>query len=73
MERVTKNTTQPEDSNDLDRLHPSLRDSFVSLPGGSNMLTSEQLDAVFGGDRCALRDMAKLLFQTLETEQNTDR
>jgi hypothetical protein len=37
------------------------------------MLTPAQLDAVFGGDRRALRDMAKLIFQTLETTQNTDR
>jgi len=62
-----------EQPNDLNRLHPSLRETFVSLPGGDSMLTPEQLDAVFGGDRRALRDMAKLLFQTLEIEQNTDR
>jgi hypothetical protein len=73
VERAKQNTAQPEQPNDLDRLHPSLRATFVSLPGGDSMLTPEQLDAIFGGDRRALRDMAKLLFQTLETEQNTDK
>jgi hypothetical protein len=48
----------------LGRLHPSLRATFVSLPGGHSILTPEQLDAIFGGDRRALRDMAKLVFQT---------
>lgn len=43
-------------------LHPSLREKFVSLPGGSEVLTPEQLDAVFGGDRGALRDLARLIF-----------
>lgn len=52
------------------RLHPSLRATFVSLPGGDSMLTPEQLDAVFGGDLRALRDMAKLVFQTPPTEPN---
>ncbi|MCK6581305.1 MAG: hypothetical protein L6Q98_24710 [Anaerolineae bacterium] len=70
MERAKQNTAQSEESNDLDRLHPSLRTTFVSLPGGDSMLTPEQLDAIFGGDRRALRDMAKLIFQTPETEQN---
>lgn len=70
MERAKQNTAQPEQSNDLGRLHPSLRATFVSLPGGDSMLTPEQLDAIFGGDRRALRDMAKLIFQTPETEQN---
>jgi hypothetical protein len=70
VERAKQNTAQPEQSNDLDRLHPSLRATFISLPGGDSMLTSEQLDAIFGGDRRALRDMAKLVFQTPETEQN---
>lgn len=72
MERARQSTAQPAQSNDPERLHPSLRDSYVSLPGGDSMLTPEQLDVVFGGDRRALRDIAKLLFQTLETEQNTD-
>ena len=73
MEHQTQDHTQSENECNLERLHPSLRDTFVSLPGGHNMLTPEQLDAVFGGDRRALRDMAKLLFQSLETEQNIDR
>jgi hypothetical protein len=34
------------------------------------MLTLEQLDAVFGGDRRALRDMVKLIFQMPETDHN---
>ena len=50
----------------LDWLHPSLRETFVSLPGGEELLTPEQLDALFGGDHRALRDMASLLFQNLE-------
>jgi len=58
-----------DQENGLDRLHPSLRDSFVSLPGGSSMLTPEQLDAIFGGDRRALRDIAKLIFQPDDFEQ----
>ncbi|MBK8022303.1 MAG: hypothetical protein IPK19_12955 [Chloroflexi bacterium] len=56
-----------------DRLHPELQSSFVSLPGGGTQLTSEQLDAVFGGDRRALRDIAKLIYQTAKTDQNTVR
>ena len=52
------------------QLHPSLRATFVSLPGRDSMLTPEQLDAVFGGDRRALRDMVKLVFQTPPTEPN---
>ncbi|MDX2138168.1 MAG: hypothetical protein SF123_08730 [Chloroflexota bacterium] len=54
-----------------ERLHPSLRDSFVSLPGNGTILTPEQLDAIFGGDRRALRDIAKLVFQMPETDHNT--
>lgn len=73
MDRVIQPTAQSAQSNELDHLHPSLKDSFVSLPGGSTMLTPAQLDAVFGGDRRALRDIAKLIFQTLETAQNTDK
>ena len=70
MEHQTQNHTQSENESNLERLHPSLRDTFVSLPGGDSMLTLEQLDAVFVGDRRALRDIAKLIFQTEETEQN---
>ena len=51
---------------DLEQIHPSLRETFVSLPGGEELLTPEQLDAIFGGDHRALRDMASLLFQNLE-------
>lgn len=54
----------------LDRLHPSLHATFVSLPGGSNLLTPEQLDAVFGGDRRALRDIANLIFKIDENDHN---
>jgi hypothetical protein len=42
-------------------LQPSLREKFVNLPGGSEVLTPEQLDAVFGGDRGTLRDLARLI------------
>jgi hypothetical protein len=59
-----------EDDPLLGRLHPSLRETYLSLPGGDSMLTPEQLDAIFGGDRRALRDMAKLVFQTPTTESN---
>lgn len=70
MEHTAQINAQPEQTHDLDRLHPSLRETFVSLPGGDSMLTPEQLDAVFGGDRRALRDMAKLIFKMDETEHN---
>jgi len=57
----------------LDCLHPSLRETFVSLPGGDSMLTPEQLDSLFGGDRRALRDMAQLIFKTDKTDDNKVR
>lgn len=70
MERHLIFPTQDEFEDSINRLHPSLRDGFVSLPGGESMLTLEQLDAVFGGDRRALRDMVKLIFQMPETDHN---
>ncbi|HML22571.1 MAG TPA: hypothetical protein PKD09_13035 [Aggregatilinea sp.] len=47
----------------MQRLHPSLRDSFVLLPPAGTMLTHEQLEAVFGGDLRGLRDLAKLVYK----------
>lgn len=43
----------------LDWLHPSLRETFVSLPGGEELLTPEQIDAIFGGDLHAIGDVCK--------------
>ena len=70
LEFAAPTETMFEEGPLLRRLHPSLRATFVSLPGGDSMLTPEQLDAVFGGDLRALRDMAKLVFQTSTTEPN---
>lgn len=43
-----------------DRIHPSLRESFVPLPPVGTPLTDEQLKAIFNGDRKALRDLWRL-------------
>ncbi|MDX2141336.1 MAG: hypothetical protein SF123_24840 [Chloroflexota bacterium] len=72
MESIKQNTVQPEQACDVERLHPSLRATFVSLPGGDSMLTPEQLDAIFGGDRRALRDMTKLIFANGENGTKLD-
>jgi hypothetical protein len=58
------NTQQPSAANVAERVHPSLRASFVPLPGVNTVLTDEQLDAVFGGDLDALRDMLRLVRQS---------
>ena len=47
----------------LEQIHPSLRDSFVALPPLGTPLTEEQLQAVFGGDLRALRDLWLLAYQ----------
>jgi hypothetical protein len=70
VSRIAQIKAQPEQENQLERLHSSLRETFVSLPGGGSLLTPEQLDAVLGGDRRAIHDIAKLLFQTREIDQN---
>lgn len=42
------------------RVHESLRESFTPLPPKGTVLSPEQLQAVFGGDLRALKDMARL-------------
>ena len=70
LEFAAPTETMSEEDSLLRLLHPSLRATFVSLPGGDSMLTPEQLDAIFGGDLRALRDMAKLVFQTPTKDHN---
>lgn len=43
-----------------DRIHPSLRESFTPLPPVGTLLTDDQLNAVFSGDRRVLRDLWRL-------------
>jgi hypothetical protein len=62
------NTHQPSEVKLAERVHPSLRASFVPLPGVDTVLTDEQLDAVFGGDLSALRDMLRLVRQSSESD-----
>ena len=62
------NAQQPSAANVAERVHPSLRASFVPLPGVDIVLTDEQLDAVFGGDLEALRDMLRLVRQSSESD-----
>ena len=57
-----------DNGNNLEPLHPSLQASFVALPPAGVALTLEQLQAIFGGDRCALRDLVHLAYQSEETE-----
>ena len=48
----------------LNKLHPSLRSSFVVLPSDPRArLTPEQLSAVFGGNNCisCVRDIVRLI------------
>jgi hypothetical protein len=54
--------------NVLDQLHPSLIGSFVPLPPAGIKLTIEQLNGVFDGDVRALSDIARLAYQTRETD-----
>lgn len=42
------------------RVHESLRESFTPLPPKGTVLSPEQLQAVFGGDLKALKEMARL-------------
>jgi hypothetical protein len=53
----------------VERLHPSLRTKFIPLPDASQMLTDEQLAQVFSGDLTALRDVARLIRQTIQTDR----
>jgi hypothetical protein len=59
------------DDSHLARLHPSLRTKFIPLPKAGEMLTDEQLSAVFSGDLSALRDVVQLVRQPMQdnTEQ----
>lgn len=50
----------------MERLHPSLRESFVPLPPKGIRLTQKQLDAVFAGDLRALRDLVRLAYKSSE-------
>ena len=46
-----------------ERLHPSLKESFVPLPPVGTRLSDDQLDAVFAGDLRVLRDLARLAYK----------
>ena len=46
------------------RVHESLRESFTPLPPKGTALSPEQLQAVFGGDLRALKDMARLTWKS---------
>jgi hypothetical protein len=50
----------------VERLHPSLKESFVPLPPKGTRLTPQQLEAVFAGDLRALRDLARLVYKSGE-------
>lgn len=50
----------------VERLHPSLKESFVPLPPKGTRLTPQQLEAVFAGDLRALRDLARLAYKSSE-------
>ncbi len=51
-----------------ERLHPSLKESFVALPPVGTRLNADQLTAVFAGDLRALRDLARLAYKSCEDE-----
>lgn len=48
----------------LARMHPSLRANFVPLPPAGTKLSPAELEAIFGGDLRALRDLAGLSYQS---------
>ena len=52
----------------LERLHPSLHESFILLPPAGTSLSPEQLEAVFAGDLRGLRDMVKLVYKPRQHE-----
>ncbi len=52
----------------IERLHPSLQESFVPLPPAGTRLTPEQMEAVFAGDLRALWQIARLTYQTGKSE-----
>jgi hypothetical protein len=57
-----------DDDKHSQHLHPSLQVSFVALPPTGVSLTPEQLQAIFGGDVRAWRDLAQLAYKTDETD-----
>ena len=66
-QRVTENSmSEPESADNSLQLHPSLYPSFVALPPAGVALTLAQLHAVFGEDIAALRDLARLAYQSDE-------
>lgn len=67
----SKQPNKAADDGHRARLHPSLRTQFVPLPKAGEMLTDEQLFAVFSGDLSALRDLAQLVRQPIP--KNTDQ
>ncbi len=48
----------------LERLHPSLRESFVALPPAGTRLSRVQLEAIFAGDLRGLRDLVRLAYKS---------
>ncbi len=61
LDHLSKAENSPQLSTIMERLHPSLRNGFISLPGNNTPLTREQLKAIFGGDLKALREVIKLI------------
>jgi hypothetical protein len=57
-----------DDDKHPQQLHPSLHVSFVALPPAGISLTPEQLQAIFGDDVRALRDLAQLAYKSDETD-----
>ena len=49
-----------------ERLHPSLKESFVFLPPVGTRLNEDQLAAVFAGDLRVLRDLVRLAYKSSE-------
>lgn len=52
------------------RVHESLRESFTPLPPKGTVLSPEQLQAVFGGDLKALKDMARLTRKSRKSDSD---
>lgn len=69
QKRPFKSSNQPEQSPThpiVERLHSSFRETFIPLPEQGQMLTDEQLDALFGGNPTALRDLVRLARQPVQ-------
>lgn len=52
------------------RVHESLRESFTPLPPKGTVLSPEQLQAVFGGDLKALKEMARLTRKSRKSDSD---